>query len=1450
MILLILISAFDTVRAQIYQIGDVYVFPDSSKGIICYVNPDNPVEGWAVALNDIGWVSKSDNQQYFMIDAGFALPSGMENHLYDDVNGIGRYGLSSWSYEGKKNTRLLLESGHSPAAEAVDFYNGWYIPDAIQMRHIFGLLPFISSAIINAGGDSECLRWMYGYNGSHGHDYWTSTRVNNNQMLVIKGSQYFYSPRTPADHNQPINSNYTTQNRIRAVRDFGTEAYAYWLDKPKSASMVVKPTENTSYNAYVIFNSDTFRITSSAIVYETFDKDTFYEAVCASPVPYTSEVNPIFTALDISHPHDYKTYRKTLQTVHGCDSVITLKLKVNPTHEFTEKKFICQNEAPFIWRGNPYYESGMYYDSLKTKCCGCDSVYVLNLTVAPLPEMSFSPEKPSLCLGSELELSVSSKYCTDYSNPLFEGFDRVTGKDEEITDNLSDMTDLFASGVKVFAAGDSAVRLGNNRTYGKIESKPLDLSHDFTLDLRLMGWIRTGSSEPAATRLRVSVDNIQADTITVPGSNESAPGHYDTYSFNFAAATGSSVLTIEAIDEVAPGSPYAEERVFIDFVRISDNSPCKIEWYKGKDFISKEKTITIQPDVTTTYYVESVSAAGCKNRDTVEVVVYEPTMGDTVAFACEFFTWHGKTYTKTPIDPPVYVMEGGNAHGCDSTVVLHLTIGRVTGDTVAFACGSFTWYEETYTKDGDYTHKFVSSEGCDSVVTLHLTIYESYFFEESAETCSSVPYVWSGHSGVTIPTEVGNHVVWDSLKTVHGCDSVYKLTLKVRKPFYEEQNAETCDNVPYVWSGHSVAIPTAAGSHVVWDSLKTADGCDSVYRLALTIYPTYSVKDTQTVCENALPYTWNGVTFTAASTQMATLKTVHNCDSVVMMTLKVDEKFEQSEALTICRYDLPYTWRDITFPVGTVTGVYDYHRTSSKGCDSVVTLHLTVGEPFYEEQSAETCDHVPYVWSGHSGVTIPTAVGNHVVWDSLKTVHGCDSVYKLTLKVRKPFYEEQNAETCDNVPYVWTGHSVAIPTAAGSHVVWDSLKTADGCDSIYRLALTIYPTYSVKDTQTVCENALPYTWNGVTFTAAGTQMATLKTVHNCDSVVVMTLKVDEKFEQSEALTICRYDLPYTWRDITFPVGTVTGVYDFHRTSSKGCDSVVTLHLTVGEPFYEEQSAETCSNVPYVWIGHSGVSIPTEVGSHVVWDSLKTVHGCDSVYKLTLKVRKPFYEEQNAETCDNVPYVWTGHSVAIPTAAGSHVVWDSLKTADGCDSVYRLALTIYPTYSVKDTQTVCENALPYTWNGVTFTAASTQMATLKTVHNCDSVVMMTLKVDEKFEQSEALTICRYDLPYTWRDITFPVGTVTGVYDYHRTSSKGCDSVVTLRLTVGEPFYEEQSAETCDNVPYVWTGHSVSIPTVAGTHIIWDSLKTSSDCDSVYKLTLKINKTYYWEQSAET
>ena len=82
-VLAIVLFHASAIMAQIYQIGDVFEFPDGSKGVICYVNPDNPVEGWAVALNDVGWVSKTNNQSFYLLDEGAGIPSEIENHQYE-----------------------------------------------------------------------------------------------------------------------------------------------------------------------------------------------------------------------------------------------------------------------------------------------------------------------------------------------------------------------------------------------------------------------------------------------------------------------------------------------------------------------------------------------------------------------------------------------------------------------------------------------------------------------------------------------------------------------------------------------------------------------------------------------------------------------------------------------------------------------------------------------------------------------------------------------------------------------------------------------------------------------------------------------------------------------------------------------------------------------------------------------------------------------------------------------------------------------------------------------------------------------------------------------------------------------------------------------------------------------------------------------------------------------
>ena len=1383
-LVLVLAATLGVGRAQIYQIGDVYIFPDSSKGIICYVNPDNPVEGWAVALNDVGWVSKLNNQQYYMLDAGCTLPSGMVSHPYDAENGIGRYGLSTWSYEGKNNTRLLLESGQSPAAEAVDFYNGWYIPDAVQMRHIFGLIPFIESAIIEAGGDVDNMKWMYEYNGSHGHDYWTSTRVNNNQMLVIRGSQYFYAPRTPADHNQAINSERSTQNRIRAVRDFGTDAYAYWVDKPKSASMQVSPTENTSYDAYVIFNSDTIRVTSSAIVHETYDKDTLYEVVCSSPNPYTSVVNPIFTNLDISHAHDYLPNRVTLQTVHGCDSVITLMLKVNQSHLFSQSATICQSNLPYLWRGHSYTETGVYYDSLKTVCCNCDSVYELNLTVIPLPEVTFNPIHPALCFGNSIELSASALYCSDFSAPIIDNLEGVLGNNVEITTRLATLTDLFKSGVKVFSGGDGVVRLGNSSTYGKIVSKPLDLSSDFILDLRLKGWIRNGSSEPAATRVRVSVDNIYADTITVPGSNETVPGDFDTYSFSFGPATASSTITIEALNEVAPGSPYAEERVFIDFMRITNNSPCDFEWYDGSSLLSHDASITVSPVETKKYYVETTSGAGCKNRDSIEVDVHNHYSIDTFATACNSFVWHGETLTTSGNYVHNFVCHAG----CDSIVTLHLTLGHSnTGDTTATACNSFTWYGQTYTTTPAIapTHTFTNASGCDSVVTLHLTIGHSNTGDTSAFACNS--FTWYGTTYTDVPAIAPTR----TFTNASGCDSVVTLHLTMGYSNTGDTTAFDCNS--FTWYGTTYTeTPAVAPTH----TFTNASGCDSVVTLHLTIG---AVIDGDTMAHACDSFTWNGITYkeTPAIAPTRMLKTVLGCDSIVTLHLTVGHSNTGDTTAVACN---SFTWYGTTY-TETPAIAPTHTFTNASGCDSVVTLHLTVNYSNTGDTTAVACDS--FDWYEYHGITSSTESLTH----TFTNASGCDSVVTLHLTVNYSNTGDTTAVACNS--FTWYGTTYAeTPAVAPTH----TFTNASGCDSVVTLHLTVNYSSTGDTTAFACDSFDWYEHTGIT-SSTESLTHTFTNASGCDSVVTLHLTVGHSNTGDTTASACN---SFTWYGTTYTeTPAIAPTHTF--TNASGCDSVVTLHLTVGHSNTGDTTAFAC--VSFTWHGITYTETPAIAPKHTYTNA----SGCDSVVTLHLNIGAVVYGDTTAHACNS--FTWYGTTYTeTPAVAPMRM----LKNVDGCDSLVTLHLTVGHSNTGDTTAFACNS---FTWYGTTYTStpAIAPTHTFTNASGCDSVVTLHLTVGHSNTGDTTAFACN---SFTWYGTTY-TSTPAVAPTHTFTNASGCDSVVTLHLTVGHSNTGDTTAFACNS--FTWYGTTyTSTPVVAPKH----TFTNASGCDSVVTLKLTV------------
>ena len=88
------------------------------------------------------------------------------------------------------------------------------------------------------------------------------------------------------------------------------------------------------------------------------------------------------------------TYTALYTTIHGCDSIYTLHLTVNPTFAYTETHSICEGDT-YVWHGQNLTLAGSHTASYTT-VNGCDSTYTLYLTVNPLTTYT---ETHSICQG-------------------------------------------------------------------------------------------------------------------------------------------------------------------------------------------------------------------------------------------------------------------------------------------------------------------------------------------------------------------------------------------------------------------------------------------------------------------------------------------------------------------------------------------------------------------------------------------------------------------------------------------------------------------------------------------------------------------------------------------------------------------------------------------------------------------------------------------------------------------------------------------------------------------------------------------------------------------------------------------------------------------------------------------------------------------------------------------
>ena len=139
-------------------------------------------------------------------------------------------------------------------------------------------------------------------------------------------------------------------------------------------------------------------------------------------------------------------------------------------------------------------------------------------------------------------------------------------------------------------------------------------------------------------------------------------------------------------------------------------------------------------------------------------------------------------------------------------------------------------------------------------------------------------------------------------------------------------------------------------------------------------------------------------------------------------------------------------------------------------------------------------------------------------------------------------------------PFTWID---GITYSSSNNTASVTLTSIGGCDSIVNLDLTINAPTAATDVQSACDS---YTWiDGQTYTASNNSATvTLTNAAGCDSVVTLDLNITNSTAATDVQSACD---SYTWIDgQTYTASNNTATVTL--TNAAGCDSVVTLDLTI------------------------------------------------------------------------------------------------------------------------------------------------------------------------------------------------------------------------------------------------------------------------------------------------
>ena len=994
------------------------------------------------------------------------------------------------------------------------------------------------------------------------------------------------------------------------------------------------------------------------------------------------------------------TYTAVLESENGCDSTITLTLNVLENVSTQLSAAICEGTS-ITFQGESLDETGIY-EKVLTAENGCDSTVTLNLTVAPFFNTNLSA---TICAGEsytfgDTTLALAGIY-TDTLTALG-GCDSVLILNLHVLPNITTQLNV-------------GICTGSEYTF---DGDVLDASGVY---------IKTYTAANGCDSTAV-LNLVVADQFDISLNATICDGETYTFGDDILDSTGEYVRNLQAA-----GGCDSTVTLNLTVLPVLNGNDTGIICagdtlqYGGQSFTDAG-----------TYEVVLTASTGCDSLVVFQVTVLPVPHTELEATICE-----GETYVfqNTTLDESGIfeaVLEAEN--GCDSIVTLDLTVlPAIETEITASICAgeSYVYGDDTLDVAGEYPYVFPAENGCDSTVTIVLNVLPVQATELEASICAGETYTF----GSDELTDAGTYT--QVLEGENGCDSTVTLVLEVLPVASSHEDVTICQGTPYLFDGE---LLDESGEYT---GVFTAEnGCDSTVTLTLTVLPLATSTLEATICANEF-YEYEGQTLTNAGTYIFTFDGSNGCDSVVTLQLTVLPVAETTIEVSICNGETyEYNGEDLT-----ETGLYPFVLTAENGCDSTVTIDLTVFEHLTTNLSVTVCTGTTYEFNGE---TLDT---DGVYTANFTGSNGCDSTVVLTLGFVPGFETLLEASICAGSSYEFGNENL---TSTGVYTL--TLESIGGCDSIVTLTLTVLPQTESTTNATVCAGET-YTFNGETYTASGTYTAVLTGSNGCDSTAVLNLSVLPTASGNLSVTTCSSE-PY---EFDGELLNQSGVYTAVFTGANGCDSTVVLNLTVLPVSGSSFDVSICPGDSYVYNGQS----LTAAGAYEF--TLDGANGCDSTVVVNLTVLPNAESAFAAVVCDGESYTFNNQTL---TVSGIYEFTFPNASANGCDSLVTLYLTIFPAIPpTETTASICEGS-SYDFYGTPLTQPGEYTAHLPSSTGCDSIIVLTLTIAPNITLVEAASICSGDT-YSFHGQTL---SAPGVYTAVLPGTVGCDTIATLTLSV--------------------------------------------------------------------